>query len=163
MSNELLTTASSLKRRRQKREGKLNNAEKRLFLPAKDCSSGEDEDCEESATDNMSVDEEIGNPDDSQDIIEETTPSDNYNVNEAECETELVYSTLEETVPSSSHNPTHEYTVRGDDSKKETALTKDGHGQEVGKVLEKQISTCYVSVDRLPEIQVPIYVRSVLY
>ena len=154
--DDLLAGANSLKGRRRKRDCRLNNAEKKLLLPAKSDSSDE-EDCDDaSATkENMSIDEEVESPDDPEDLDKAGSPlSDTYSSNKPE---EAVCAMDDATAPSASHNHTHECTAKVDNSENEASLAKDGHNlnQEIGKVLEQQIHTCnYISVDRLPEIQV---------
>ena len=162
--DDLLAGTSSLKRRRLKRNSRLNKAEKKLLLPAKrDSSDGED--CDDSESGNMSVDEEVDEPDDGtkdsgDDIIEVASPvrsRDSHTSSITEDQTtEGVYIAVDKTASSPRHNATHERTVKSDRSENETSLAKDGQNscQEIGKSLEQQMHAYYVSVERLPEIQV---------
>lgn len=161
MADDLLAGTNSLKRRWRKRNVKLNSVEKKLLLPAKGDSTDEEE-CDESVMDDMSVDEESVSPDYLEDLGKAAmeSPNDTSSSDKAKGQAgDIVYAAVEKIASSPSHNPTHECTVKAVDSKNEASLAKDGHNfdQEVGKDLEQQIHTSYyVSVDRLPEIQVNI-------
>jgi len=168
-TNDLTVSANSLKRRWQKRQ-RLNNAEKKLLLPVKKDSSDE-EDVDDSVTDLDDVSEsEAGNSDnaaeDSSNDMDNVTPlltirDDILSNNGAEGQTAgAVYSTVERPASSPSHNPMPDCTVKTD-AKKET-VAKDGHNfcQQTDKALEQQVPTPYISVDRLPEMQVSIFKSS---
>lgn len=159
-ADDLLAGANSLKGRRRKRDCRLNNTEKKLLLPAKNDSTDE-EDCDDtSATEeNMSINEEADSPDGPEDLDKAGSPSSDAQ-SRNKPEEEVVYTMDDTTAPSASHNHTHECTGKVDNSENEVSLAKDGHNlnQEIGKVLEQQIHTCnYISVNRLPDIQVSDY------
>ena len=157
-ADDLLAGTSSLKRRQQKRDSRLNKAEKKLLLPAKtDSSDGEDSNDSEGS--NMSVDDDPdddikGSGDDIDKVASPVRSCDSHTssvTGDQTCNT-----VVDKTASSPRHNPTHERTVKGDNSKNETPLAKDGQNscQEIGKAVEQQIHAYYVSVERLPEIQV---------
>lgn len=163
--SDLIVGANSLKRRWRKR-GRLNNAEKKLLLPAKNDSSDE-EDIDDNVIDDASENEvtnfDNATEDTSSDIDNVTSlvtvRGDNtHSNNGAEGQTPgAVYSMVDKSASLPSHNPTPDCTIKCD-AKKGT-VTKDGHNfsQQTGKILEQQIPTYYISVDRLPEIQVNMF------
>lgn len=161
-ADDLLAGASSLKRRRRKRDSRLNKAEKKLLLPAKRDTSGE-EDCDDSKSD-MSEDEEANGLDD--DVKDSDNDINKTALLVRSCDprtsnttgdqtTEGVYTVVDKTASLPRLNPTHECTAKGDHTENKTPLTKDGQNscQETGKS-EQQMYAYYVSVERLPEIQV---------
>ena len=163
-ADDVLASTNGLKRKWQRRRGaRLNSAEKKLFLPAKTDSSDDEEfDKGSSETENMSINEGANSPEGTGgDTASPTTlPSDPHNSNKSKTHTtELVYDMADITASlASQKNLTHQHKVKGEDSMNAAMLaTKDGHGirQEIDEVLEQQVHTChYISVDRLPEIQV---------
>ena len=157
-ADDLLAGTNNSKGRRRKRNCRLNNAEKKLLLPAKTESSDEGESDDTSAAENMLVDEEPGSPEDPQDFDEAASPSSD--AQDSSKPEEVVYAMDDTVVHTASHNHAHECTVKVDDLENKTSPAKDGHNlnQEIGKVLEQQVHTCkYISVNRLPEIQVSDY------
>ena len=164
-ATDTLAGVNSLKRRWHKRV-KLRNVEKKLFLPVKNDSSDK-EDVEDSNSDDMSVNEEAVNPgsigedsnnDNLEDVVLSVT-SETTSSNEGKS-TEAVYSTVGKPAPSSNHSLVHQRTSQGD-VKNETAFaTVNGQGfnQQIGNALDQHVPTYYVTVDRLPEIQVCVLV-----
>ena len=162
-ADNLLAGASSLKRRWRKRDSRLNKAEKKLLLPAKRDTSG-GEDCDDSESDSMSVDEEA---DDTNDGVKDSNNDiDEMASSVQSCDsrtssitgdqtTEGVYAVVDKT-SSPRLNPMHEHTAKRNHSDNKTPLAKDGQNscQEISKSVEQQMHAYYVSVERLPEIQV---------
>ena len=164
-ADDLLAGAGSLKRRRRKRDSRLNKAEKKLLLPAKRDSSG-GEDCDDSESGNMSLDEDADDPDDGvkdsdNDIDKMVSPVHSCDLSHTDAitgdqTTEGVYTVVDKTDSLPRLNPMHERTAKVNHFENKTALAKDGKNscQENGKSVEQQMHTYYVSVQRLPEIQV---------
>ena len=162
MVDDLAGTSGSKRKWRQRNNSKLKT-EKVLFAAKND--SSDEESCDDSKTVDVSVDEEYDDPNDA---IEDSGSYGDRNASPIRScdphinnmtrgsQVEDVCSTFDKTASSPSHNPTHGCTAKAGHSMNETPPAKDGQNssQEISEALEKQIHTYYVSVERLPEIQV---------
>ena len=150
-----------------KRKWRQRNNRRRtekVLLPAKRDSSDE-ENCDDSETVDVSVDNECDDPNNVAEDFGSYSERDASPIRSCDLHIDnkagvptvhCVYSPVGKTASSPSHNSTHGRTAKVGHSTNETLPAKDGQtsGQEIGMALRKQIHTHYVSVERLPEIQV---------